>query len=741
MSEEMRHHRSAAPLARPVGMQEIASVPPGLAGPEAVVVDGASRPATQANLLAPVLRYKLTAVVTFVVAGAVFVAAVWACVAPVYSATAKLEVSPVIPQLIEGKSDMVPLYESYRSSQVDHIRGPEVMDAVLDRADVRNTAFYRNDPTTLLDKVVRRVAPDIADPPRDRLLAALAAEAPKGKNHVYVTMNTSRPGEARLIVDAVVDEYIKFTNRRESDQELDRMTKLRSEIRSREGDLSRLEATAAEHRARLKTASPETLLDQRLLRLDALIARLAELQREAEVSTGESADAGGAAADSAVADSLEADPEWRRLEHELLTARAALERAPQHLSELHPTMDRLRKSVEFAERRLKERADRILGRAGDAGSAGAASANSKLLREIEVLKRAVQSEQEQYDAAFKDAEVLRNLDADAEKLSTTLQKLRAELERIEMNREVAGTVRRWAAYEPARPTDDRRFKFSAAALAAALALGVGVAFLRGRLSPQVDRAEDVLPISAPIIGRLPLSRSGGPFVYLSDPMAAESLRLLRTTLMGSLDRVGGKVIQITSAEPGSGKSTLASELSRSVAMLNKRVLLVDADVRCPTLSERYDILDRGGLMTLLNAPQSDGGAVQDATIPTLFIMPAGECTQLREIELFANGCFSALVNRWREEFDYVVFDTPPLLASADSAILSRHMDGTLLIVRERSCRRRAVAVALESLQAAGGRVLGTVVIARRGTRGDVWLAEYPYAYGYGSRKYNDSLLA
>ncbi len=742
MADEVSSVNRPTPLARSVPQR--VSGQPSAAGIDdyPLTADVETRPTGATNLLAPILRYRMTVVLTFILSAALLVGAVWLCIAPTYSATAKLEVSPVIPQLVEGKGDMVPLYESYRSSQVDHITGPEVMDAVLDRPDVRNTGFYRDDPSTVLDKIVRRVAPIASEPPRDRLLGVLTAEAPRGKNHIYVTMSAPRAGEARVIVDAIVDEYIKFNNRRESDQELDRMAKLRNEIRTREGDLSRLQATAAENRERLKTATPDALLAQRLLRLDTLIARLAELERDAEIGSGGAAAASTPEArTSNTGENLDTDAEWRRLNQELVAARSALEQAPQQFSDLHPTMDRLRKAVEFAQRQLQEREAQLGASSNTLPDGGAATANSKLLREIDVLKRAVEGEQQLYDAAFKDAEVLRSLDEQTAGLTQTLQRLRSELERVEMNRQVAGTVRRWAAYEPARPTEDRRLKLSAAALAAALALGVGAAFVRGRLTPQVDRAEEVLPLSAPVIGRLPLTRTTGPMVYLNDPTATESLRLLRTTLMASLERIGGNVIQITSAEPGCGKSTLASELSRSIAMLNKRVLLVDADVRRPTLSENYDVRGNAGLMALLATPKADAGAVQDADVPTLFIMPAGECKSIREVELFANGGFGSLVGRWRAEFDFVVLDTSPLLASADAAILSRHVDGTLLVVRERSCRRRAVHAALESLNAAGGFVLGTVVIARRGDRRNMWLADYSYSSGYYGKKYDDSLMA
>lgn len=696
--------------------------------------DPSTGPMAKVSLPIQLLRYKWTALVVFAAAASIGVAGVWASVAPSYQATAKIEVSPVIPQLIEGKSDMVPLYESYRASQVDHLTGPEVIDAVLDRSEVRNTNFYRGTPATLSEKLLARVGISPDSPPRDRLTAALSATSPKGKQHIYVSISANTPGEARLLVDAVVDEYVRITNRRESDQELDRMTKLRNEIRTREGDLMRINAAAAEHRERLKTGAPERLLEERLLRLDGLIARMQELQREVELDSADSATASADAPKPAAA-SVEEDAEWQRLSREVDAARAAVEQAPNQYGDLHPTMDRMRKAVEYAELRLKEREAALSGASGGGVEGGGRLA--RISREADMLKRAIEAEQEQYDAAFKDAEVLRKLDVDSAELMTTLQRLRGELERIEMNRQVAGTIRRWAAYEPTLPSDDKRLKLMGAALAGAAALAIGVAFARVRLNTRVHVAEEVLPYEMNVLGRLPLQVNAfsTSIAVDMDPVAAEALRMLRTSLLSSLHQTGGKVIQLTSAEAGCGKSTLAVRLARSLARLNKRVLLVDADIRRPALSREFGALDRG-LLCVLADPQLQGVLVSDPECPTLQIMPAGRCEDLGQAEMLANGALSQLIERWRLEFDFIILDSPPMLGTADAAILARQVDGTILLVREQQCRRRAVTLAIESMRSAGGNILGTVVLGRAGRRESY----YTYASDYGTTS-NDSTLA
>ena len=193
------------------------------------------------------LGYRWSILACFLGLGTLAVAGIWIALASQYTATAKIEISPVVPQLLhEGRTDMFAPYESYRSSQVDHITGMEVLQAVLGRERVRETNWYQAAPATVLERWLGWLGIRDKDPPLDRLAQAVKAEAPKGKQHIYVSMSTPVPGEAKLIIDAVVEEYAKFANRRDSDSELERITALRNEIRTRERDVTALQERAAE---------------------------------------------------------------------------------------------------------------------------------------------------------------------------------------------------------------------------------------------------------------------------------------------------------------------------------------------------------------------------------------------------------------------------------------------------------------------------------------------------------------
>jgi Mrp family chromosome partitioning ATPase len=200
------------------------------------------------------------------------------------------------------------------------------------------------------------------------------------------------------------------------------------------------------------------------------------------------------------------------------------------------------------------------------------------------------------------------------------------------------------------------------------------------------------------------------------------------------------VVQLASAGPGSGKSTLAVLLARSLAQSGKRVLLVDADMHRPSLAQHFAIALSPGLLDLLARGQGGAGGAREGeagaregeagaspyhatSIPTLSVLPSGRSTRQADQELLVNGTFSTLLAQWRGRFDFILLDGPPLLQSADAAILSRHADGTILVVRQRHCRRMALVEALAVLSSAGGKLLGTVFVGSG--------HEQVYGYGYG----------
>ena len=707
------------------------------------------------------LGYKWSILAVFLVLATGATIGIWLFNVPLYKATAIIEVSPVIPQLLAGKSDMVPLYESYRGSQADYLRNPVVLNGVLDDSRIQATRWYRATPTSPLEALLDRLRVRQIDPPLDRLTEALQAEVPKGKQLIYVSMLAAKPQEAKLIVDKVLAEYVKFTNGRTSASDNDVMAKLRKEIGDREVELKTLENVASHLRQQLGTGAPEELVRQRALDLQKLESSVSSLKTDIEVarrtlayvrrSGAEAADAPAGASASQPGAELAANPatasvantqptpdarymadsRWQSLSDRLAAARRELERRHERFGDADPRLAELQKDRDEAEAQLRawegqlDRAVVVPGQAGGGTGVLRESIEQMTIR-LELLTKMLEEEKAAAQQVFSAAERLAQQTAERSKTEATRQQLERRLEELRMNREVAGSVQTYPALEPSTPDNDKRWKLTAAAVCAALVASIGLAIARIKLSPTVDQVGEVTrPTHGAFLGHLPLCLPGTYATLAPDPIRTEAVRLIRTALLNRLNGAGCALVQITSATIGSGKSTLATLLARSLAQGGKQVLLVDTDLHRPTVAERFALDPVPGLRELLARPDVGQIAIRVTTTPGLSVLPGGARLRSDDGELLANGKFSALLEQWRQRYDLVLLDSAPLLGPADAAILSGHVDGTIIVVRERHCRREAVVDALATLSAAGGRLLGTVFVGSNRPGG------YGYGYGYG----------
>lgn len=165
---------------------------------------------------------------------------------------------------------------------------------------------------------------------------------------------------------------------------------------------------------------------------------------------------------------------------------------------------------------------------------------------------------------------------------------------------------------------------------------------------------------------------------------AEAVRGLRTSLMLGRTGTPPKVVLITSPLPGEGKSTLSASLAALLSQQDKRVLLVEVDMRHPTLRERLQLHGDGGLSTVLaNKNAHDIGTAEMVTtpeFPNLFVLPAGP-SPVDPAELLDSIRMRDLVNVWRKQFDLIVLDAPPVLPVSDSIAVASMVDTTVLVAR------------------------------------------------------------
>lgn len=197
---------------------------------------------------------------------------------------------------------------------------------------------------------------------------------------------------------------------------------------------------------------------------------------------------------------------------------------------------------------------------------------------------------------------------------------------------------------------------------------------------------------------------------LSQPRSAvgEAYRALGTSILLTTPQL--KVLLVTSPLPNEGKTVTAMNVAVVLAQQGKRVLLVDADLRKPTIHRQFGIGGDAGLSNILLNTALDTNPIQIDRMPNLFVLGAGPA-QPMPAELLGSGRMQGLMNSWREQFDFVIVDTPPVLAVTDAIRLSRDADSMLLVMRSGSTTRDALGRTCDLLNQARIPVLGIVVNA------------------------------
>lgn len=264
-----------------------------------------------------------------------------------------------------------------------------------------------------------------------------------------------------------------------------------------------------------------------------------------------------------------------------------------------------------------------------------------------------------------------------------------------------------------------------------LAAGVGVALARSALDTRLSNAADVSRITeAPVLGAIldDPRAAKDPLTVRANPKSpeSESFRSLRTNLQ--FVNVGGasRSFVVTSSIPGEGKSTVAANLAVSLAETGASVALVDADLRKPSVARFMGVDGAVGLSNLLAGMVELEDVMHRWGRSELYVLPSGRIPP-NPSELLGSAEMEDLLRRLGEHFDYVILDTPPVLAVTDAVILSRLAGGTILVAAMRTVRTTDVAASLQALDGIARRLSG-VVLNRAPSRG-------PDAYHYARYEY------
>jgi len=287
---------------------------------------------------------------------------------------------------------------------------------------------------------------------------------------------------------------------------------------------------------------------------------------------------------------------------------------------------------------------------------------------------------------------------------------------------------------PTSPSKPRRKLIAGAGGLIALILATAVALLIERGRPRVRSSVEIATVTGhDVLGRVPLSRSvrRGIAAALEDPLVGGAIRSLRTVLDHQARESAVRTLAVTSSVPGEGKSTVAASLAWSIAHLDARVLLIDADLRHPSLARVLAIPPRPGLLEVLRGEATLARAVTSMAGPDgLHVLPTSGVAETGD--LLAKN-LHALLREAAAEYDVVIVDTPPLLAGDDSTTIATMCDAVLMVVTSGQQIRR-LSDAARSLAAVQARVLGVLL-----NRTDV--PSYGYTYRTLSRTIDEPAAA
>jgi succinoglycan biosynthesis transport protein ExoP len=244
-------------------------------------------------------------------------------------------------------------------------------------------------------------------------------------------------------------------------------------------------------------------------------------------------------------------------------------------------------------------------------------------------------------------------------------------------------------------------------------LAVGLAFFFEYMDNRIKNPEEIRDhLGLPFLGMVPAlfgTGTGNPLINNGVPNNfSESFRAVRTNLLFSSAEEGGRSIVVTSTAPGEGKTVVAANLAMALAQAGQRVLLIDADMRKPRVHTVFEILQEPGLSNVLVGNAKSSEAIRTTATPGLWVMPAGLLPP-NPAELLGSKRFKDFMASLGGHFDWVMIDSPPVMAVTDSSVVAHLATGVLFVVGAEMTSRHAAMRAIEQLGHARAQFVGAVL--------------------------------
>jgi capsular exopolysaccharide synthesis family protein len=693
-----------------------------------------SSPPTAVSLLKALRRRWLLAT-TVGLLGAVLAAGVgWFLLpAPPHTARSQLYVASDPPRVLFQTNEARSEAGAFRQTQMALLKSRLVLNAALRQPKAAETSLIRSheEPVAWLEKELK-------------VLAGASPEI------LSVSLSGDLPEEQKVLVDAVVNSYMQEIVNKEQIKRQARLDHLKTIAAQYDEQLRRKRRTMRDLAENVGSTDKQALALKQLFSVEQyhltqkeLLQVRSELRKLQTEAAGEGT--GNSAAElpqQAINDVVQSDPIMVRHQAAKLRLEEEMEDAKRKLVKGadHPAVKRYVQEIaatsQLIDRRREELRPQIEARARERAKLEASQLHKRIefcqrleKQLAEDVKRLEDETRLQNKGAF-DLGTLQTEIAQAEEVA---RKVAEEVEKLTV--ETQGAPARVSVLEEAvidwgdGQTRQMRNAVAAGLVCLSLIL-LGIAWWEFRTHRLETVDQVVHELGMKLMGALPATRPVRPNTTQGAYQSAfhESVAAARTMLLHMARSESLQVVMVSSAVAGEGKTSLSCQLSTSLAKAGHKVLLVDADLRKPDAHRVLGGCSKPGLSELLRGEVGVVQSVRRTTIANLWLIAAGNCDG-RALQALAQGRLKHILEDVREMFEFVIFDSSPVLPIADAVQVGQHVDGVIFSVLRNVSRLPRVHAASQRLIQLGVRVLGAVVLGAQAEA-----ERYGYSYAAAQEK-------
>lgn len=624
---------------------------------------------------------------------------------PLYTATARLRIGsydPILPSAqVEDILQQRTRESNFMETQVRELESRSLVARVLQ--DEQFFKVFGDDKEELDERVIKKYLDSVKVNPVRRT------------SLVDIQVTLKDPSLAATIANAHVDSFIEWTRDSRVEQQSRGIQYLKTqagELRNKVASLEREMAQYAEDNSIVALNKDENITAQKLSRLNQLLTD-ATAKRIVAEKTYEEALAGHEAGKSGVE-----DQSTQSLRTELGRLEAEYRQLGEKFTGEYPRMKQLSSQIAGLKKAIDGQQGQIVTGL-KAKMEAARSEEAQLKEELELQK----SQAFELSRSTVQYNILnRELETSRELLDSILKQIKELSVSVESNASNISVVD--YALSPLSPSYPRKTLFVAIGLILGVVVAVASAFLLSYIDNTVKTPEELTQfLRLPSLGVIPsfslekteeesnLPALKKDVVFLKDPksLASEAYRTIRTGILLSQAGEAPRTILITSSQSGEGKTTTALNLAACLASSGGRVALIDADLRRPNVLKTLEGENSGkGLVELLTGHAKLDEVLRTDVLKRVSIISSGRVPP-NPAELLGSQEMSALLNSLSEHFDYVLIDCPPVLPVTDSVILSRIVDGVVLVVKGGATPKKVVFDAKKRLSGVGSQILGVVL--------------------------------